>query len=135
MDLVQVIPQLIEGVSQELGVEPKEFKLVVVANRDQIDPKLKSRSRSTMKLEWQFKPADSEPSVEIQPKGDNLLMHPHTRSQAPIACNVNKDSGQYADGSSPASLYQAGSYGSYLSAIRSKMICAMELREKGSSKD
>ena len=38
MDLARVIPQLLEGISQELGVEAKDFKLIVAANRGQIDP-------------------------------------------------------------------------------------------------
>ena len=54
-----------------------------------------------------------------------MLTHPHTRAQGSSACDV-KGSNGYTDGSSPASLYQVGSYGSCLSALRSKMICAME---------
>ena len=41
---------------------------------------------------------------EIQLDGDNLLMHPTTRSQAVIACDV-QGSNSYTDGTVPASLY------------------------------
>ena len=39
MDLSQVIPTLLEGILQELGFEAKEFKILLVANQDQIGPK------------------------------------------------------------------------------------------------
>ena len=66
-----------------------------------------------------------EPYLEIELKGDNLLMHTWTHSQASIACDV-KDSKRYTDGTFLAALYQFGSFGSCLSALRSKMIWAME---------
>ena len=43
-----------------------------------------------------------------------------------IRTRVLKPSNRYTDGMVPASLYQVGSYGSCLSALSSKMICAME---------
>ena len=32
MDLAAIVPQLLEGICQELGVEANDFKIVVVAN-------------------------------------------------------------------------------------------------------
>ena len=79
--------------------------------------------------QWEFKPINPmhnpEPYVEIQLHGDDLLMHPDTHSQASIACDV-KGSNRYTDGVTPALLCQVGSFGSCFSALRSKMICAME---------
>ena len=48
--------------------------------------------------------AQPQAYLEIQLNGDNLLMHPQTRSQASIACDV-KGSNRYTDGTTPASLY------------------------------
>ena len=128
MDLAYVIPQLLEGISQELGVEAKDFKLVILANREDIDPQpLRQIAQWHEGLEWEFKPTNPlhnpKPCLEIELKGDNLLMRPQTKSQASIACV--KGSNRYTDGSVPASLCQVGSYGSCLSALRSKMICDM----------
>ena len=39
MDLIYVILQLLEGISQELGVEAKDFKLVIVADKGDINLK------------------------------------------------------------------------------------------------
>ena len=130
MDLTQVVPTLLEGISQELGLESKEFKILLVANQDQIDRKPFHRLVHQHEgLEWDFKPfnplLNPEPYLEIHLKGDNLLMHAHSKSQPPIATDVSSSS-QYTDGLSPASLYQPSSYGSCLSASRSKMICSME---------
>ena len=94
MDLAQVVPKLLEGISQELGVEAKDFKLVVIANRNQIDSKpLQLIAQCYEGLEWELKPLDDlrnpEPYVEIQLKGDDLLTDPQSKSQGQIACDVN----------------------------------------------
>ena len=130
MDLTRVILSLLDGIVQELGLEPKEFKIVLVANEDQTDPSpFQSLHQHYTDLEWGYQRFNAwenpETYLEIQLKNDNLLTHPHTRSQQSIACDV-KSSNQFTDGSSPVSLYQVGSYGSCLSALRSKMICTME---------
>ena len=66
-----------------------------------------------------------EPHMEIRLKGDMPLMALHSTSQNSIACDV-KESNQLTYSDSPVSLYQVGSYGSCLSALRSRMICAIE---------
>ena len=75
-----------------MGLEAKEFKILLVANQDQIYPK------PFQHLVQQYE------GLESGPRG----------------------SGQYTDGTFPAYLYQAGSYGPCLSALRSKMICSVE---------
>ena len=126
MDLTQVIPSLLDGIAQALGLEPKEFKIVY---EDQIDPRpfQDLHRQHYHDLEWDFKRFNAwqnpEPYLEIQLENENL--HPHTKSQQSIANDV-KGSNQFTDGSCPVSLYQVGSYGSCLSALRPKMSCAME---------
>ena len=44
MDLTQVIPVLLSGIAQEVGVEPTELKLVLVGDEHQFDTKLLSGS-------------------------------------------------------------------------------------------
>ena len=130
MDLAQVIPQLLAGLCQELCVEAKDLKLVVVANEGDIDLKPIKQLRDSMEdVAWEFKPKDAlhnpEPYLELQFQAENLLMHPHTCAQGMIASDV-RGSNAYMDACGPASLYQVGSYGSRLSALRSKVIVAME---------
>ena len=56
---------------------------------------------------------------------ENLLLHPHICAQGNIASDV-RGRNAHMDGIEPALLYLAGSYGSALAALRSKMIVAME---------
>ena len=91
MDLAYVIPQLLEGISQELGVETKDFKLVIAADRGDIDPQpLRQILQWYEGLQWEFKRMNSlhnpEPYLEIQLNGGNLLMHPQMRSKASLYC-------------------------------------------------
>ena len=56
MDLTYVIQQPLEGISQELDAEAKDFKLVIVADGGQIDPKpLGQIAQWYQGLEWEFK--------------------------------------------------------------------------------
>ena len=91
MDLAQVIPQLLEGISQELGVEGKDVKLVIVAYEGDIKA-VKQIQHCYEGLAWELKPTiphhNSEPYVEVQLKTENLLMPPHTCSQGSIACDI-----------------------------------------------
>ena len=80
MDLTQITPSLLDGISQKLGVDAKESKIALVANEDQIDPQAFPASLSTISrlgVAWQ--------NLEIQRKDNNLLMHPRTKSQQSIA--------------------------------------------------
>ena len=103
---------------------------MVVANESDLDLKPSKRTQHQYEgLAWDFKPLNplhnQEPYIEIQLQSETLLMNPQSGSQASNACNV-KGSSRYTDGQFPASLCQVGSYGSCLSALRSKMNFAME---------
>ena len=53
MDLMQVIPVLLSGIAQEVGLEPTELKLVLVADEGQYDPKpFQTLVETYDKLEW-----------------------------------------------------------------------------------
>ena len=72
MDLAQVVPALLSGVAQELGVEPCEFKLVLVGDGGQFDRKpIQTLMETCDKLEWEFAPCNPhdnpEPHLEIRP--------------------------------------------------------------------
>ena len=105
-------------------MEPTELKLVLVGDEHQFDPK-PCQSLMDDKLEWEFARCDPQQSpehLEVRLKGDMPLMAPQSISQNFIAYDVQGSS----HGDHPVSLYQVGSYGSCLSAIRSRLICAME---------
>ena len=65
-----------------------------------------------------------EPYIEIRLKQGAPLLQPHSTSQASIASDV-KGSDGYSSGDRPVDL-QVGSYGSCLSVLRSRLVCAME---------
>ena len=116
-DFKSLIPQLLAGSCQELRVEAEDFNMVVVvANENDIALKPFHQGLRYMEdLAGEFKPKDAlnnpEPYIEFQFQADDLLMHPHTSSQARNARDV-KGSSSDMDGYSPASLYQVASYGS-----------------------
>ena len=58
-------------------------------------------------------------------KQDALLLQSYTTSQTSIAFDV-KGSEHWTAGDRPVDLYQVGSHGSCLSALRSRLVCAME---------
>ena len=66
-----------------------------------------------------------EPYIEIRLKQDVPLLPAYSASQQPIAYDV-KGSEKFIQGDRPVDLYQVGSYGSCLSALRSRLVCAME---------
>ena len=77
MDLTQVTTSLLDGISQELGLEAKEFKIVLVANKDQIDPKpFQHLFQQHHDSAWEFKPFNAwqnpEPYLEIQPTSSRI---------------------------------------------------------------
>ena len=66
-----------------------------------------------------------EPYAEICLKQDAPLLKLYNTSQTLLAFDV-KGSDRWTQGERPVDLYQVGSYGSCLSALRSRLICAME---------
>ena len=104
------------------GLTAKDFKLVIVANREEIDAQpLRQIAQWCEGLERGFEPMNPlhnpEPYLEIELMGDNLLMHPQTRSQAATACDVKGRATATPMGSSSLIVP---------SRIRGKMICVME---------
>ena len=90
-------------------------------------------------IEWDYKRLDQlhnpEPYVEIGLKQDAPLLQCYNTSQQQLACDV-KGSECWTNGDRPVDLCQLGSYGSCLSALRSRLICPMEgvFKSKGAVK-
>ena len=80
-------------------------------------------------VEWDYKALDQmhnpEPYIEIRLKQDAPLLQSYNTSQTQLACDV-KGSDRWTAGDCPVDLCQVGSYGSCLSALRSRLVCAME---------
>ena len=78
--------------------------------------------------EWDYKKLDKlhnpEPYVEICLKQDAPLLQSYNTSQSALAFDV-RGSERWTHGERPVDLYQVGSYGSCLSALRSRLTCAM----------
>ena len=94
VDLTQGTPSLLDSMSR-LGLEAKEFKFVLFADENQIDPKpFQHLYQQYHDLEWEFKPFNAmqnpEPYLETQLEADNLLMHPHTKCEAGTASDVKE---------------------------------------------
>ena len=75
MDWASVVPALLDGIDQELGLEAKEVKFVLVANQHQIDPKpFQHIFQQYHDLEWEVQAfqrmQNPEPFLEIQLRGD-----------------------------------------------------------------
>ena len=68
---------------------------------------------------------NTEDWVEICLQNEAPMFNPLATSSAPTASAV-KGTEQYTDGTAGVDLYQVGLYGSALSCLRSKFICAME---------
>ena len=80
-------------------------------------------------MEWDYKRLDQlhnpEPYIEICLKQEAPLLQSYNTSQTSLACDV-KGSERWTSGERPVDLYQVGSYGSCVSALRSRLVCAME---------
>ena len=130
MDLTAVVPVLMHGIAQEVTVDVSELKVILVGDEGQFDLKpFQTLQAQYDKVEWDYAPFDqhhsSEPYIETRLKQDVPLLQPHSTSQQAIAYDV-KGSGKFTQRDRPVSLYQVGSFGSCLSARRSRLVCAME---------
>ena len=119
-----------EGIAQEVGVDMNELKVVLVGDETQLDVKPFQVPREHYhQVEWDYKKLDRlhnpEPYVEICLKQDVPLLQSYSPSQQSLAFDV-KGSDRWTSGERPVDLYQVGSYGSCLSAVRSRLVCAME---------
>ena len=130
MDLTVVLPALMEGLAQEVGVGMGDLKVILVGTRPSLMLNLSRLSASNItRLNVTTRSIDQlhnpEPYVEICLKQDAPLLQPYSTSQTSLAFDV-KGSERWTHGDRPIDLYQVGSYGSCLSALRSRLICAME---------
>ena len=121
-----------QGIAQEMGVDVSELKVILIGyeHQDQVDLKPFQTLQSQYdKVEWDCEMLDPhhnpEPYIEIRLKQDVPLLQPYSTSPQSIAYDM-KGSECYAAGDRPVDLSQVGSYGSCLSTLRSRLVCAME---------
>ena len=130
-DLTQVIPLLVDGIAQEIGAERRDMRVTFVADHRQHDlsawKELKTNLMEETKFVWQ-RPNDlNHPRAyfEISLDNESLLMPPINTTSEMVPKDI-KGSQAYTEPGQPASLWQAGSYGSALSTLRTKLLAAME---------
>ena len=130
-DLTQVIPLLVDGIAQEIGAERRDMRVTFVADHRQHDlsawKELKYSLMDETKFVWQ-RPNDlNHPRAyfEISLDNESLLMPPINTTSECVPKDI-KGSQAYTEPGQPASLWQAGSYGSALSTLRTKLLAAME---------
>ena len=130
MDLTAALPALMEGIAQEVGVDMNELKVVLVGGETQLDVKpfqiLKERHPQvgwTYKKTTQSHPAPSatQPYVEIQRKGNDSFFQPMLTNWRSIPSDV-RPARICMDGDRPVDLYQRGTFGFCLSAIRARAL-------------
>ena len=83
MDLTAVLPALMEGIAQEVGVDMNELKVVLVGDETQLDVKpFQILKEQYHQIEWDYKRLDQlhnpEPYVEIGLKQDAPLLQSYT---------------------------------------------------------
>ena len=130
-DLTQVIPMLVDGIAQEIGAERRDMRVTFVADHKQHDLSswklLKHEIMPDVNFVW-ARPNDlnhPRPYFEISLANEQLLMNPINVTSDCVPKDI-KGSGAYTDPGQPAPLWQAGSYGSALSTLRTKLLAAME---------
>ena len=130
-DLTQVIPLLVDGIAQEIGADRRDMRVTFVADHRQQDlsawKELKNNVMEGTKFVWQ-RPNDlNHPRAyfEISLDNESLLMAPISTTSECVPKDI-KGSQAYTEPGQPASLWQSGSYGSALSALRTKLLAPME---------
>ena len=130
-DLTQVIPLLVDGIAQEIGAERRDMRVTFVADHRQHDlsswSQLKYQLMPETSFVWQ-RPNDlNHPRAyfEISLANEQLLMNPINTTNECVPKDI-KGSCAYTEPGEPAPLWQAGSYGSALSTLRTKLLAAME---------
>ena len=130
-DLTQVIPLLVDGIAQEIGAERRDMKVTFVADHMHQDlctwKVLKNEIMPDVNFVWARpnEPNHPRPYFETSLASEKLLMTPITITGDPVPKDI-KGSGAYTEAGQPAPLWQAGSYGSALSTLRTKLVAAME---------
>ena len=130
-DLTQAIPLLVDGIAQEIGAERRDMKVTFVADHRHHDLStwkvLKNEIMPEVNFVW-ARPNElnhPRPYFEISLANERLLMTPITITGECVPKDI-KGSGAYTEPGQPAPLWQAGSYGSALSTLRTKLVAAME---------
>ena len=130
-NLTQVIPLLVDGIAQEIGAERRDMKVTFVADHQHQDLRtwgvLKNEVMPDVTFAWE-RPNElnhPRPYFEISLASKKLLMTPITTTGDPVLKDI-KGSGAYTEAGQPAPLWQAGSYGSALSTLRTKLVAAVE---------
>ena len=130
-DLTQVIPILVDGIAQEIGAERRDMKITFVADHRRLDMSSWKLLKEELMPETNFvwRPPDDlnhpRPYFEISLANDQLLMNPINITNECVPKDI-KGSCAYTEPGEPAPLWQAGSYGSALSTLRTKLLAAME---------
>ena len=130
-NLTQVTPMLVDGIAQEIGAERRDMRVTFVADHLQHDLSswrlLKYDLMPETSFVWQ-RPNDlNHPRAyfEISLANEQLLMNPINTTNERVPKDI-KGSCAYTEPGQPAPLWQAGSYGSALSTLRTKLLVAME---------
>ena len=130
-DLTQVIPLLVDGIAQEIGAERSDMRITFVADHKLHDlsmwGRLKNEILPEVNFVWQRQNDLEHPRAyfEITLVSDALLMNPINTTSECVPKDI-KGSNAYTEPGQPAPLWQAGSYGSALSTLRTKLLAAME---------
>ena len=133
-DLTQVIPLLVDGITQEIGAERRDMKVTFVADHQHQDVRtwgeLKNEVITDVTFAWE-RPNElnhPRPYFEISLASKKLLMTPITITGECVPKDIkgSNAANAYTEAGQPAPLWQAGSYGSALSTLRTKLVAAME---------
>ena len=90
MDLTAVVPALMEGIAQEVGVETIELKVIFVRDETLVDVKpFQTLKEQYHQVGWDYKKLDQlhspEPYIEIRLKQDAPLLQSYNTSQTSLA--------------------------------------------------
>ena len=98
MDLTAVVPALMEGIAQEVGVDMNELKVVLVGDETQLDVKpFQILKEQYHQIEWDYKkipqvfppgPTTMQPHVEIRRKNDTPFFQPNETNWRSIPLDV-----------------------------------------------
>ena len=122
---------LVDGIAQEIGAERRDMRVTFVADHRQRDLSSWSYLKYDLMPEtsfvWQRSNDLNHPRAyfEISLANDSLLMNPINTTNECVPKDI-KGSGAYTEPGQPAPLWQAGSYGSALSTLKTKLLAAME---------
>ena len=131
MDLTAVLPALMEGIAQEVGVDMGDLKVILVGDETQVDVKpFQTLKEQYHQLQWEYKtilpschpvPPTMQPHVEIRRKDDTSFFHPIHTNWRSIPSDI-RPARICTDGDKPVDLYQRSTFGSCLSSIRARAL-------------